>query len=84
MNRSDGALYLLAALLLAAVLILSVSGCNNTPRAADYSGMERLEVVEQSSGVTIYRDTETGVLYMSAYRCGVTPLYNADGTLCTE
>lgn len=84
MRQSDGILYLLIALALAAVLILSTSGCAPTPKSDDYREMERLEVVEKSSAVTIYRDTETGVLYMSVYRGGVTPLYNADGTLCTE
>ena len=84
MNRSDGVLYLLAALLLAAVLILSTTGCSGTPVADDYGDLERVEVVEDSMSVTILRDRETGVLYMAIKRRGVTPLYNADGTLCTE
>lgn len=84
MRQSDGILYLLIALALAAVLILSTSGCSMVPLADDYGDLERVEVVEDSTNVTILRDRETGVLYMSVYRGGVTPLYNADGTLCTE
>ena len=84
MRQSDGILYLLIALALAAVLILSTSGCAPTPASDDYRDLERVEVVESSSSVIVYRDTETGVLYMAVYKRGVTPLYNADGTLCTE
>ena len=84
MRQSDGILYLLIALALAAVLILSTSGCAPTPASDDYRDLERVEVVEDSMSVTILRDRETGVLYMAIKRRGVTPLYNADGTLCTE
>lgn len=83
MNK-DGIIYLLIALALAAVLILSTSGCAPTPMSDDYRDLERVEVVEDSMSVTILRDRETGVLYMAISRRGVTPLYNADGTLCTE
>ena len=84
MRQSDGILYLLVALALAAVLILSTSGCAPIPVSDDYVDLERVEVVEDSTSVTILRDRETGVLYMAILRRGVTPLYNADGTLCTE
>lgn len=84
MRQSDGILYLLIALALAAVLILSTSGCAPIPVSDGYVDLERVEVVEDSMSVTILRDRETGVLYMAISRRGVTPLYNADGTLCTE
>lgn len=82
MKKSDGILYLLIALALAAVLLLATSGC--TPTSDDYRYLERIEVVEESTNILILRDRETGVLYMAIYNRGTTPLYNADGTLCTE
>ena len=90
MNRSDGVLYLLAALLLAAVLILSTSGCSS----ATYTD-EDGEVSNRFEGgawrlkyMNVVVDNSTGVQYLivegSDGALAVCPLYNADGTLCTE
>lgn len=90
MRQSDGILYLLIALALAAVLILSTSGCGS----ATYTDKDG-EVSERFDGgswrwkyMNIVVDNSTGVQYLIAEGVdgdiAVCPLYNADGTLCTE
>lgn len=90
MRQSDGILYLLIALALAAVLILSTSGCSS----ATYRN-ESGEVSDRFEGGTlrwkymnVVVDNATGVEYLIVENTdgsiAVCPLYNADGTLCVE
>ena len=40
-----------------------------------------LEEIESDSNTAIFYDQETKVMYVSFYKGGCMPLYNADGTL---
>lgn len=60
-------------------MALTFSGCDkNTNDAQDVSMIERLE---KTAAYTIFRDIETGVIYIRWYEGGITPMFNADGSL---
>lgn len=58
----------------ASVLLTSCSGRSN-------SMAYPLEEIESAYNSTVFYDKETKVMYVSIYKGGCTPLYNADGTL---
>ena len=68
------------AIILCMPITLGVVGCssNNCHNSAkEYM----LETIDRDTEYEIFYDKYTKVMYYRAYRGGVTPLYNADGTL---
>lgn len=76
-------------LLLATTLaaVLAMTGCTDlakedTVKVGDYIDMRR---VCSSMDEQIFYDNNTGVMYyqynLTRYKCGLTPIYNTDGTL---
>lgn len=74
--------------LICAALALSLVGCGNVQTKSEEPSSPRIvSDTATVSSCAIFTDTETGVQYMfvkNGYGCVITPLYNADGTLCTE
>lgn len=52
--------------------------------AGGLNDLDRIETVDITAEQKLLRDEETGVLYLVDNSTGITPLYNADGTLCVE
>lgn len=53
-------------------------GSNNCRNSAEEN---MLETIDRDTSYEIFYDKDTKVMYYRAYRGGVTPMYNADGTL---
>ena len=68
------------AIILCMTIALGVVGCgsNNCRNSAEE---HMLETIGGDIEYEIFYDKDTKVMYYRAYRGGVTPLYNADGTL---
>ena len=69
--------------------VLAMTGCevpieakDNTPKVDDYINMIK---VCSNMREQIFYDNNTGIMYyqysLSRSQCGLTPIYNADGTL---
>lgn len=90
MKRIDGVLYLLVALAIVAVVVLSTSGCGR----ATYTDEDGSVSTRFNGGswrwkyMNVVVDNATGVQYLIVEGedgdIAVCPLYNADGTPCTE
>lgn len=67
------------AIILCATITLGVAGCgsNNCCNSVE----EHIIEIGRGTEYKIFYDKDTKVMYYRAYRGGVTPLYNADGTL---
>lgn len=87
--REAAKIYIIVAFVMFVVIgcIVLLSGCNNsgvndnTYTIEDYCNMR---LVCRKGDSRIYVDKNTGVLYyvkLNGYRYGITPIYNADGTL---
>lgn len=69
-----------------AALFLALCGCGTTAAAggnAAYDNFSMEEVADEGS-FEVYQDMETGVQYIvfwHDYKFGITPRYNADGSL---
>ena len=64
------------AVFLCAVLALGIAGCGS----ADNKTESMVDKINMDSGVIV--DPDTGVMYyQERFDGGITPLYNADGTL---
>ena len=64
------------AVFLCAVLALGIAGCGSTDNKTE----SMVDKINMDSGVIV--DPDTGVMYYQArFDGGITPLYNADGTL---
>ena len=61
-------------------IALGVVGCssNNCRNSAEE---HMLETIYEDTEYEIFYDKDTKVMYCRAYRGGVTPMYNVDGTL---
>lgn len=74
------------AILISCILVLSLVGCSESGGRYDIgsSYMEDFTVIDSTPyGVTVYAN-DTKVIYFAKYHDfggGMTPLYNADGTL---
>lgn len=68
------------AIILCMTIALGVAGCssNNCRNSAEE---HMLETIDRDTTYEIFYDNDTKVMYYRAYRGGVTPMYNADGTL---
>lgn len=65
-------------------LALVCTGCENETQDGKEYYNDKMIVIENSNNYIIVYDKETKVKYYircSNYRGGITPLYNADGTL---
>ena len=64
------------AVFLCAALTLGITGCGSTDNKTE----SRVNKIDMDSGVIV--DPDTGVMYyQERFDGGITPLYNADGTL---
>ena len=68
------------AIILCMTITLGVVGCgsNNRRNSAEE---HMLETIDRGTEYEIFYDKDTKVMYYRAYRGGVTPMYNTDGTL---
>lgn len=68
------------AIILCMTITLGVVECssNNCRNSAEEN---MLETIDRDTSYEIFYDKDTKVMYYRAYRGGVTPMYNADGTL---
>lgn len=70
------------ALIAVIVLAFGLCGCEDKDVMESLYGDNSLfEVVHSQGGRDVLVDKETGVMYLSIARGGVTPLYNTDGSL---
>ena len=68
------------AIILCMPIALGVVGCssNNCRNSAEE---HMIETIYEDTEYEIFYDKDTKVMYYRAYRGGVTPMYNVDGTL---
>lgn len=82
--------YTLLALMVLVIMLLFLTGCdgNKTPedsKAALNEDVTYTQVMVAGTRLYTFQDPKTGVGYYIGYHSGITPRYNADGSLyCTE
>ena len=70
-----------------AALFLALCGCGASAAAGEQDSWDnefQMEWVADEGSFEVYQDQETGVQYIvfwSGYKFGITPRYNADGSL---
>ena len=70
-----------------AALILALCGCGTSAAASEQDSWDndfRMDWIADEGSFGVYQDQETGVQYIvfwHSYGFGITPRYNADGTL---
>lgn len=68
------------AIILCMTIALGVVGCSSN-NCRNSTEEHMLETIGRDTEYEIFYDKDTKVMYYRAYRGGVTPMYNADGTL---
>ena len=70
-----------------AALIFALCGCGTSAVASEQDSWDndfQMKQIADDGNFEVYQDQETGVQYIvfwHAYKFGITPRYNADGTL---
>ena len=70
-----------------AALIFALCGCGTSAAASEQDSWDndfRMDWISDEGSFEVYQDRETGVQYIvfwHSYGFGITPRYNADGTL---
>lgn len=83
-------IYTLLALMILVIMLSFLTDCDGTrisedSEAALNEDVTYTQVMEASTIVYTFQDPKTGVWYYMGYHSGITPRYNADGSLyCTE
>lgn len=68
------------AVILCMSITLGVAGCNSN-YCNDSNEEHMIEIIDSTLNYKVFYDKDTKVIYFKAYQGGVTPMYNADGTL---
>ena len=73
-------------ILLLAIMALCLTGCGGKSREVSQEEAEnrRISCIYSDAVITVYRDNETGVQYLSRYNGGTCVMVKPDGTPYTD